>query len=104
MSKYGLHGKLIAKDGKGDELASILLEASKLVASAKGCQLYLISKDQNDPNAVWVTEVWDNEADHDDSLKVEGVRALIVQAMPLLDGQPEKGQKLTVLGGAGLQD
>lgn len=102
MSKYGLHGKLQATEGNGDQLASILLEASRLVSSAKGCHLYLVSKDQNTKDAVWITEVWDSEEDHDNSLKVEGVRELIGQAMPLLVGQPEKGQKLEILGGKGI--
>lgn len=102
MNKYGLHGKLKAASGKGDQLASILLEAAKLVSAAKGCHLYLVSKDQNDKDAVWVTEVWDSKENHDESLKLPGVRELISQAMPVLAGPPEKGQVLEVLGGAGI--
>lgn len=103
MNKYGLHGKLKAKNGSGEELAAILLQASQLVATAKGCHLYLISKDKHDTDAVWVTEVWDSKEDHDNSLKVEGVRELIMQAMPILDGMPEKGQELEIIGGTGLR-
>ena len=102
MNKYGLHGKLRATAGNGDQLAAILLKASKLVATAPGCHLYLISRDQDDPQAVWVTEVWDSKEDHDNSLNVEGVRELIAQAMPILDGLPQKGQELDVLGGTGI--
>lgn len=102
MQKYGLHGKLQAVDGKGEQLAAILLQAAKLVATAHGCRLYLVSKDASDPNAVWVTEVWDAKEDHDNSLKVPGVRELIGRAMPILEGMPEKGMVLEVLGGAGL--
>lgn len=102
MSKYGLHGKLKATAGNGAQLADILLEAAKLVANTKGCHLYLISKDNNDPDAVWVTEVWDSKEDHDNSLKSEGVRALIAQAIPMLAGQPERGQELEILGGTGI--
>ena len=102
MSKYGLHGKLKATAGNGDQLAAILLEAAELVAKAKGCHLYLIGKDKNDPDAVWVTEVWDSKEDHDNSLKAEDVRALIAKAIPILDGQPERGQELEILGGAGI--
>ena len=99
---YLLHGKLNAKTGHADELANILLEASKLVSTAKGCKLYVIGKDQNDLNAVYVTEIWDNKEDHDNSLKVEGVRELIMKAMPILDAQPTKGQELEILGGTGI--
>jgi hypothetical protein len=30
---------------------------------------------------------------------VEGVRDFIMKAMPILDGQPTKGQELEILGG-----
>jgi quinol monooxygenase YgiN len=101
-SRYGLHGKLTATEGNADKLTSILLEASKLVSTAKGCQLYFISKDSNDKNSVWITEAWDSKEDHDNSLHVEGVRELITQALPILARQPEKGQELEIIGGKGI--
>jgi len=82
MSKYLLHGKLTAKPNQRNELAAILLEASKLVSTAKGCQLYVIGLDENDTNSVFVTEIWDEKEDHDNSLNVIGVRSclnLIIQ-------------------------
>ncbi len=102
MKKYGLHGKLQALSGKGQELASILIEASKLVAKAKGCHLYLISQEDPNSETVWVTEVWDSKEYHDNSLKDPEVRALIGKAIPLLDGMPGGGQELVVLGGFGI--
>lgn len=99
---YLLHGKLQAKPNQANELADILLDASKLVSTAKGCKLYVIGKDENEPNSVYVTEIWDSKDDHDNSLKVEGVRELIMKAMPILDGQPTKGQELEILGGTGI--
>ncbi|MEK6478457.1 antibiotic biosynthesis monooxygenase [Catalinimonas sp. 4WD22] len=99
MTKYGLHGKLKAVKGEGDALVEILVRASSLVSTAQGCHLYMVSRDSQENESVWVTEVWDSKEDHDQSLKMEGVRALISQAMPLLDGQPEKGLVLEVLGG-----
>lgn len=102
MEKYLLHGKLKATNGNGDKLASILLEASKILSTAKGCHFYIISKDKIQKDTVWITEIWESKADHDNSLKVEGVRELISTAMPILDGPPEKGQELDALGGLGL--
>jgi len=99
---YLLYGKLTAKPGEADRLAEILLAASKLVSTAPGCRLYLIGKDGNEANTVYVTEIWESREYHDNSLKVEGVRELIMQAMPLLDGQPTKGQELEILGGIGI--
>lgn len=102
MHKYGLHGKLTATEGNADQLAAILLQAAELVSQAKGCHLYAISQEEATPDAVWITEIWDSKADHDQSLTLPGVRELIGQAMPLLAGRPEKGQELTILGGAGI--
>jgi len=99
---YLLNMKLPAKAGHTDELANILLDASRLVATAQGCKLYAVGKDQNDLNAVYVTEIWDSKEDHDNSLKVEGVRDLIMKALPIMDGQPQKLQELELLGGAGV--
>ena len=102
MEKYGLHGKLIAAPGKRDEFISIMLESTKIISKAKGCLIYLISIDEHDPDALWFTEVWESKEDHDNSLKMDSVRAVISQAMPLIGAPPQKGQELIVLGGVGI--
>jgi len=102
MVRYGLHSKIKSKAGSFDKLTQILLDASTLATAAKGCRLYFISKDKDDPDAIWVTEVWDSKEDHDNSLKVESIMALIAQAMPLIDGTPEKVQELEIMGGLGI--
>lgn len=102
MNKYGLHGKLNAKEGKVQALADILLRAANLIKTAKGCHLYVVSTNELDKNAIWITEIWDSKEDHDNSLSLQGVREFISEAIPILDGTPEKGQELTVLGGHGV--
>jgi len=101
-SKYGLTGKMKAKPGKGNELAAILLQASKLVSTAKGLHLYIVSVDAADHDMIHVAEVWDSKTDHDNSLQLPGVKELISQAMPIMEGKPE-GTILDVLGGKGLE-
>jgi len=104
MNKYGLHGHLQAKEGKGKELAAILIKASELVSTAKGCKLYVIGTDETKTDAVWITEIWDSKEDHDNSLQIPGVRELIGTAMPLIDGKPDLGQELSILGGFGINN
>ncbi|MCL1670346.1 putative quinol monooxygenase [Elizabethkingia ursingii] len=101
-NKYLLHGKLTAKSGYKEELADILIQASQLVSTAKGCHLYAVSHEKDDATSVYITEIWDSKNDHDNSLKIEGVRELIMKAMPILDEQPTKGQELEILGGTGI--
>lgn len=61
-----------------------------------------IRTDPSDKNSVWITEVWDSKADHDDSLTSPEVKDLISQAIPILDKKPEQGQVLEVWGKAGI--
>lgn len=102
MYKYGLSVKFKSTEGNGEKLSSILLKASELVSSAKGCQLYLVSLDYDEPDTVWTTEIWDSKEDHDNSLNVIGVKELISQAMPLLATPPEKCKEIKILGGYGI--
>ena len=104
MNKYGLHGHLKASQGNGDKLAEILLKAAALVSKAKGCHLYIISREPEETDTIWITEIWDSKEDHDHSLKADEVRLLIGQAMPLLDGMPQGGQVLDILGGFGIKN
>jgi len=103
MNQYLLHGKLTALQGHRDELASILIEASKLVSTASGCKLYVIGLDHSDEHSVFITEIWNSKEDHDNSLNVAGVRELIMKAMPLLAESPSKGQEIAIIGGTGIQ-
>ena len=102
MNKYGLHGHLLAKAGSVNQLLQILLQAADLVSGSKGCHLYVVSKDPQAVNQDWITEIWDSNEAHDESLQNPAVRALIGQAMPLLDGPPSAGQTLEVYGGHGI--
>ena len=102
MNKYGLHGSLRAKQGNGESLANILIQAAEIMKSNATCHLYMVSRDPKDSDCIYVTEVWDSKEDHGASLAMEGVPQLISQAMPMLEGKPEGGQSLDVLGGKGI--
>lgn len=97
MNKYGLHGSLKAKLGKGQELSSILVEASKIVSQAKGCISYVVGLDTKDKDLIWVSEIWESKEDHDASLTQENVRTLIGKAMPLLAEMPTEGNEYSVI-------
>ncbi len=104
MNKYLLHGKVTAIAGHRDELTKLLIEASRLVSTAKGCRLYVIGKDKDDLNSVYVTEIWDSKQDHDNSLNVEGVKELIAKVIPIIDKEAPKikGLELELVGGTGI--
>ena len=97
---YGLQGKMIAKAGRRDALLALLLEASR-GEPLPGCRLYIVSEVPAEPDAIAITEVWDDKAAHDASLRLESVRALITQARPLIGGIGES-LELRPVGGQGL--
>ncbi len=54
---YGLIGRIKTQPGKRDELAAILLQGTK---DMPGCLSYVVANDPRDPDALWVTEVWES--------------------------------------------
>ena len=78
---YGLIGRIKASSGKRDELASILLEST---GGMPGCLSYVVAKDSKDPDALWITEIWESEADHKASLALPKVREAITKGRPLI--------------------
>jgi quinol monooxygenase YgiN len=83
---YGRHGTLRAQRGRRDELLAVLQQAARDAPTMPGCHLYLVGKDLDDPDAIAVTEVWEDKAAHAASLKLESVRATIAKGRPLIAG------------------
>jgi quinol monooxygenase YgiN len=101
MTRFGLHGKLIARPGERDALVQIMLTAARLVSDAPGCQIYFVSTSTTEPDTIWVTEVWRSEEDHKASLTLPAIKDLITKGRPLLAGAPEQ-IFTTPVGGKGL--
>lgn len=100
MPFFGLYGKIVAKPGRRDALVEHLLEASRLLAPLEGCYLYIVNTVPAEPDTIRVTEVWRSQADHDASLQLESVRALITRAQPSIAGF--ESVRLVPVGGKGL--
>ena len=81
---YGLIGKMIAVDGKRDDLLSILLAG--IGPAMPGCKSYIVATEPADPNAIWITEVWDSKESHAASLQLPAVKQAIAAARPLIAG------------------
>ncbi|HEX7255595.1 MAG TPA: antibiotic biosynthesis monooxygenase [Gaiellaceae bacterium] len=99
---FGLHGRLLAREGGGDELEAILLEAAEALNANRDCLLYVVSRQPDDPEAVWVTEAWTSREAHRASLEDPATRALIQRAMPLIAEPPSRGTELRPVAGKGL--
>jgi len=96
---YGLFGKFSAQPGRRDELVGYLLRAAQLLERDPTCVQYVVSTSE-EPDAVWVSEIWTDRAAHEASLEPPDVRALIQEARPLIAGMSDRVE-LTVHGGKG---
>ena len=95
---YGLIGKMNVVSGQRDALIAILVEG---ISGMPGCLSYIVAKDSTDPNAIWVTEVWDSQESHQGSLSLPSVQHAIALGRPLIAGFGERFET-TPVGGQGL--
>lgn len=101
MPVFGMIGRMKAEPGKGEELASIVLDGAAALGADEDCLMYVVGLSQDDPDTVLVSEAWRTEEAHRASLERDEVRALISRAGPLLAGPPEP-IRMRPLGGKGL--
>lgn len=89
---------MIAAPGQRDALVALLLEGS---GEMPGCRSYVVARDPADGDAIWVTEVWDDEASHRASLDLPDVQAAIAKARPIIAGFGDQ-QVTEPVGGLGI--
>lgn len=95
---YGLIGKMRTSGGKRDAIMDILLATT---GALPGCLSYIVARDPADADAIWVTEVWTDEAHHKGSLSLPEVQAAIARARPFIAGF-EFQVEIQPAGGVGL--
>ena len=95
---YGLIGKMLSVDGAREELLEIMLGG---MVEMPGCLSYIIARDPVDPNALWITEVWESRELHQGSLQLPSVQETIGRARPLIAGFGERFETEPV-GGFGI--
>ncbi|TIT79698.1 MAG: antibiotic biosynthesis monooxygenase [Mesorhizobium sp.] len=80
---FGLIGKMRAARGQRDAVMDVLRETT---GALPGCLSYIIATDPADADAIWVTEVWTDQASHKASLQLPEVQAAIAKARPFIHG------------------
>ncbi len=89
-------GTLGVKPGERDKVIEILTRRNRQLEEA-GCLLYEVGASDDQPDAVFVAELWASAEAHRSSLQLESVQAAIAEAMPLLSGRME-GYQFSVNG------
>lgn len=98
LPMYGLIGQIVAAPGQRDALASLLIDATN---EMPGCLSYVVALDTADPDALWITEVWESRASHEASLSLPAIREAIAGGRSLISGFGERFETEPV-GGHGL--
>ena len=98
--------KMTAQPGRGPELANLLLQVTKNLHDASGCEIYLIAQDAQDPDTVRVIEAWQSEESAQQALtsssnSPDNDAPKPADVIALLAAPPERID-LDLLGGIGL--
>ena len=78
---YGLISKILTQPGRRDDLAEVLMEGS---SDMPGCTSYVVVRDPDDQDALWVTEVWESRDAHQASLQLPQVQLAMEHGRPLI--------------------
>ncbi len=99
--RIGRYVRMTARSGQGAVLADKLLTVAEELRDTPGCELYVINRAADEPDSVWVTEVWSDREASDSALSQDLGEVGIDEILQLLAGPPELVE-LTPLGGPGL--
>lgn len=100
---HSVYTRFNARTGRGAELIDVLLRTNDIVSEADGCRLYIINHDLDNPDHIWVTELWDSQEDHAISLTLDGCKELLAEAMHLLATPPEQ-IAMNAIAGKGVEE
>jgi quinol monooxygenase YgiN len=89
---HALINRLTAKPGQRRQVVDILLESGKLFDDNPDCLLYLVSESADDPDRIWVVDLWTTQEAHAEALKAPELQPFVQRAVPLLEGMPEQLQ------------
>jgi quinol monooxygenase YgiN len=98
---YSLINKLTTKPGQRDRVTKILLDSMKLFDDNPACVSSIVHEAAEDPNVIWVTDLWTSKEEHEAALQAPELRPFVEAAMPLLEHMPEQTEVRPV-GGKGL--
>ena len=85
MSRVGRYAKATAKSGQGDALADLMLEVAATLNGFPGCELYVINRAADEPDVIWVTEVWRDQEAVDASLAAARESDLMPRVMAVVE-------------------
>jgi quinol monooxygenase YgiN len=76
---YGLITKLTTVPGRRESVIDVLARRRQ---PPEGCLSYVVAREPQDPDTLWVTEVWTDAAAHRASLKRPDIKAAFQSVLP----------------------
>jgi quinol monooxygenase YgiN len=92
---YGIIGKMKVVSEQRDNLIAILIDG---ISGMPGCLSYIVAQDPTDPDAIWITEVWESKDSHQASLSLPSVQQAIALGRPLITGFGERFETIPICG------
>jgi quinol monooxygenase YgiN len=86
---FSVYGRMTALPGRRDELIAVLLEGFRAGGDDCGLLGYSINAAFDDPDTIWLTQLWTDKEAHDTTTRSEPMVAVSCRVPPLLARQPE---------------
>lgn len=102
QGRVGRYVRMVARSGRGADLADALLRVADGLRAAPGCEVYVVNAVPDEPDTVWITEVWADAAASDAALSRDLGEVGLNDVVALLAEPPEL-LTLSPLGGPGLR-
>ncbi|WP_067572431.1 putative quinol monooxygenase [Nocardia acidivorans] len=86
---FSVFGRMTAQPGRRDELIALLVQGFRAGGESGGLVGYSVNTAFDDPDTIWLTQLWVDKPAHDATTRSEPVAAVSQRIPPLLAGQPE---------------
>ncbi|WP_207926487.1 putative quinol monooxygenase [Actinocrispum wychmicini] len=86
---FSVYGRMTALSGRRAELIALLVDGFRAGGDDSGLLTYSINTAWDDPDTIWLTQLWIDKEAHDTTTRSEPVAAVTRRVGPLLAQQPE---------------
>lgn len=85
---FSVYGRMTTQPGRRDEAVELIRESVRAGGDASGLIAYSVNATLEEPDTIWVTELWTDKAAHDTTTHSEPVRTVTQQMFALLTETP----------------
>ena len=99
MAQHGRIDVLTCAPEDQDKLFDILTVIAQHLDAVDDCLYFIISKEDGNPEKIWVTELWTSQEAHDQSLAdAAHLHDVIDEAMQLVTDERQRAKLTPILG------